>query len=170
LLWSTYIVDFKERIKEEESSSVGKSKSLNSLKVAISCGKSSNSKTILKKIHAFRQSTLMVTNSGQNRPETSDTRDLVEEKQIHLTVIGLKVVSIIAIQNDSIDPPLIIMNTTLFFLLSLLKNIIESIIKRFIVFLNDWSPVRYHCKSKWQIDLNRAFNTVGISTSNSSEG
>jgi hypothetical protein len=39
----------------------------------------------------------MVSNSGQNGPETCDTRDLIEEKQIHLTVISLEVVGVVSI-------------------------------------------------------------------------
>jgi hypothetical protein len=32
--------------------------------------------------------------------------------------------------------------------LPLLENIIKSIIERLIGFFNDWSPIRYNCKSK----------------------
>ena len=128
LLGSSFLIDFKKRIEEEESCTIGESEALYPLKVTISCWQSTNYKAILEKIHAFGKHALMVPNCSQNGPKSSDSWYLVKKQKIHLTVVSLKVISVISVEDHSINSPLICLFSTFYLELPLGKYIIKRIV------------------------------------------
>lgn len=84
-------------------------------------------------------------------------------------MVGLEIVGVVSVKNETIYTPLII-RAPLFFLEPFGKNVVESVIQGLIGAINDGSPVGNYSELKRQISLNSNIVTVGISTSNSSEG
>lgn len=80
-----------------------------------------------------------------------------------MTVVGLKIVGIVSIENETIDTPLVI-RTHLLLLDSFSENVVEGVIQRLVGFFDDGSPIRNYRKSERQIPLNKNSVTVGIST------
>lgn len=111
----------------------------------------------------------MVTDVCNDRPIPSYPANFVQEEDIHLTMVGLEIVGVVSVKNETIYTPLII-RAPLFFLEPFGKNVVESVIQGLIGAINDGSPVGNYSELKRQISLNSNIVTVGISTSNSSEG
>lgn len=99
LLSCSFFVNFQERIKKEKSSSISKSKSLYPLIVSVGCRESSDLKATLKKIHAFGKHALMVASIDENRPKSGYSCNFIQEEQIHLAMICLKIVSVVSVEN-----------------------------------------------------------------------
>lgn len=166
LLSCSFFVNFQERIKKQESSSIGKSKSLDPPIVSVCCRESSYLKATLKKIHAFGKHALMVASIDENRPKSGYSCNFIQEEQIHLAMICLQIVSIVSVENQAIDAPIMITLSLLFFFLSLSEYVVQGIIKWLIRFLNDRSPIRNDCESERHCFLHQLLSTVGIYTSN----
>ena len=112
LLWRTRFVYFQIRIEKQKSTSIDKSVSLSSLPVSTCCWYIAYLETIFKQILTFWSESLMIAQSSHHRPIFRYPRDFIQEHNISLAMLRLKLVSIISIEQKTVDSPIICSLTT----------------------------------------------------------
>lgn len=70
----------------------------------------------------------MISYSSENGPKSSNPRYFIEKHKVHLTIICLQVISVISVQDNSIDSPLACLSSALDLQLSLSKDIVKRVV------------------------------------------